>query len=110
MILTIYKSSHAKEPKIIGSISTKPNEVRISTNDKQLMRIIDNSLKTPVKIKIRGRRKIIKRKPDSMDEHIRASLKQRLHDPYWIGPKKVEIKDPKYDKVLGSLVLEKAMQ
>ncbi len=110
MILTIYKSFHAKEPKIIGSISTRPNEVKIATNDKQLMGIIETSLKTPARIKIRGRRKIIKRKPESMDEHVRAALKQRLHDPYWIGPKKIEIQNPKYYNVLGSLALEKAMR
>lgn len=106
-MITIFKSGQLGTAKPVANVSFEKNQISVSSDDKQLLQIINNSVTTPVRVKIHGKKSIKKRKPNSIEEHVVTALKERLHSPYWIGPQEMVLESPKYKAVVGTLELEK---
>ena len=109
MKLAIYKSRSMGTADVIGNVVVDKEGVKITTDTKEILRIIKISLKSPAKVKrVRGRT-ATKRKPKDLAEHVSNSLKLRISRPYWIGPKFMKLEQPKYSETIGSAGLEYAV-
>ena len=106
MKLAIYKSRSMGTADVVGNVVVDKEGVKITSDTKELLKIIRISLKSPAKVKsIRGRT-ATKRKPKDVAEHVANSLRLRVSRPYWIGPKFFELEDPKYSETIGKAGLE----
>ena len=106
-MITIFKSGQLGTAKLIANVSFEKNQISVGSDDKQLLKIISNSVTMPVRVKIHGDKSVSKRKPNSIEEHVVTALREKLHSPYWIGPQEMEIESPKYKSIVGTLELEK---
>lgn len=107
-MFTIYKSLKGGI-KIAATVEIEPKGITLRANEKMVLKIVkDNILREQVVKVQRGRRVRFKR-PSSVEEHIRAALRNGLYAPYWLGPVK-PIEDGQYKEVLGTLEVEKLLQ
>lgn len=109
MKLAIYKSRSMGTADVVGNVTVDEKGVGIKSDTKELLRIIRISLETPAKVKsVRGKA-ATKRKPKDLAEHVANALRLRVSRPYWIGPRFMELEQPKYLETIGSAKLEYAV-
>jgi hypothetical protein len=106
MKIAIYKSRAMGTADVIGNVEVDLRGVTIKSDTKELVRIIKLAIRFPAKIKTISGKTATKRRPKDLAEHVRNSLKMRLTNPYWIGPKFMELEAPKYEETIGSAKFE----
>lgn len=106
MKIAIYKSRAMGTADVVGNVEVDQRGITIKSDLKELVRIIELALKIPAKVKMVSGRTATKRKPKDLAEHVKNSLTMRLTNPYWIGPRFMELETPKYEKTIGSATFE----
>ncbi len=109
MKLAVYRSRSMGTADVVGNVVVDKEGVKITSDTKELLKIIRISLKSPAKIKRIRWRSATKRKPRDVAEHVSNSLRLRISSPYWIGPRFMELEQPKYVEVVGPAELEYAV-
>ncbi len=108
MKLTVYKTLK-KQVKPAASVELTEAGIEILATEKLIPTIILQALKNPQVVRIVESGKVTHRKPESVWEHINSGLRNKLHFPYWIGPKNKDLVDPKEKINVGTLEIEKVM-
>jgi hypothetical protein len=106
--LTVYKTLK-KQVKPAATVELTETGIEILSTEKMLPTIILQTLKTPQVVRVIGKGKVTHRKPETVWEHIKSGLKNKLHFPYWVGPKNQVIEDPAEKINIGTLEIEKVM-
>lgn len=106
MKLTVYKSMQLGTAKPVANIEYDAKEITISADEKNILGIIKAVLKIPSMVRERLEGRVRKRRPKTIDEHIFHAIRNRLHNPYWIGPKNMDLDLPKYQEKMGVLEIE----
>ena len=106
MILTIYKSGQLGTAKAIANLHYEAGELRLIADEKFILNIIKKIIHLPAQVKIRQDKKVFKRKPLNVKEHLYHSLRNKLHSPYWVGPKNMILEAPKYKEKMGVVDIE----
>lgn len=108
MKLTIYKTLKT-QVKPAATVELTEAGVEILATEKLIPTIILQTLKNPQVVRVVEDGKVIHRKPESVWEHIKNGLMNKLHAPYWIGPKNRDLVDPREKINIGTLEIEKVM-
>ncbi len=106
MKLTVYKSMQMGTAKPVANIDYEAGEITICADEKNILGIIKVVLKIPSMIREKLKDRVRTRKPETVDEHIYHAIRNRLHSPYWIGPKHMVLETPKYQEKIGILEIE----
>ena len=106
MKLTVYKSMQMGTAKPIANVDHEAGEITISADEKDILEIIKAVLKIPSMIREKLEGRVRKRKPATVEEHIFHAIRNRLHSPYWVGPKNMTLELPKYQEKMGILEIE----
>ena len=107
-MLTVYKSMK-RGIKIAATVEIEPKGLTIRANEKMVMKIMRDNILRDQTIKIQRGRRVKFRKPATVEEHVKAALRNGLHAPYWLGPA-TPIENGQYKEVLGVLEVEKLLQ
>ena len=105
-MITIYTDMGLGKAKASANVDIVGNDVIINSNDKFLMRIIEKILPLQTKIKRIEDNKTYKEDPGSDYEDLMITLRQNIHSPYYIGKRKMIIKDPKWKSVRSAKELK----
>lgn len=106
MRIAIYRSRAMGTADVVGNVEVDQRGITIKSDTKELVRIVKLAIRIPAKIKTISGRTATKRKAKNLAEHVRNSLKMRLTNPYWIGPRFMELEGPKYEETIGSAKFE----
>jgi hypothetical protein len=92
--------------KAIANVDHEAGEITISADEKTILGIIKAVLKIPSMIRERLEGRVRKRKAATVEEHIFHAIRNRIHSPYWVGPKNMTLELPKYQEKMGILEIE----
>jgi hypothetical protein len=106
--LIVYKTLKT-QVKPAASVEWTEKGVEIRANEKMIVAIILQAIKSPQVVRVRGGNRVVHKKPATVGEHIQSALKNKLHFPYWVGPAKKTVENVSETVSLGTLDIEKVM-
>ncbi len=104
-MLTVYKSLKGGV-KIAATVEVEPKGITIKANEKMVVKIMKDSILREQVIKVQRGKRVRFKKPSSVEEHVKAALRNGMYAPYWMGPVK-PLEDGQHEEVLGVLEVEK---
>jgi hypothetical protein len=84
---------------------TNPS-ITIKASENMVVKIMKDAILREQVIKVQRGKRISFKKPTSVEEHVKAALRNGLYAPYWMGPAK-PLENGQHEETLGVLEVEK---